>query len=36
MKERVREIPFDKRFLPAKSLIHWKLPIEEKLTTLDT
>lgn len=36
MKERVREIPFDKRFVPAKSLIHWELPIEEKLTTLDT
>lgn len=35
-REREREIPFDKRFLPAKSLIHWKLPIEEKLTTLDT
>lgn len=27
---------FDKRFVPAKSLIHWELPIEEKLTTLDT
>lgn len=34
--EREREIPFDKRFVPAKSLIHWELPIEEKLTTLDT
>lgn len=29
MKEREREIPFDKRFVPAKSLIHWELPIEE-------
>lgn len=34
--EREREITFDKRFVPAKSLIHWELPIEEKLTTLDT
>lgn len=34
--KREREIPFDKRFVPAKSLIHWELPIEEKLTTLDT